>query len=96
MRALYQRSKGRDLFDLNFARLHMNLDLDKIVYCFREYTTFATGRKPPSKKVFLRNIEEKENDPGFSGDMEALLGRDTAYNQVAAFEWLKSELIEKI
>ncbi len=85
MRALYQRSKGRDLFDM-----------DKIVHCFKEYTTFATGRKPPSKKVFLRNIEEKENDPGFSGDMEALLGRDTVYNQVAAFEWLKSELIEKI
>lgn len=96
LRALYQRSKGRDLFDLDFARLHTNFDLDKIVHCFKEYTAFATGRKPPSKKVFLRNIEEKENDPGFSGDMEALLGRDTVYNQVAAFEWLKSELIEKI
>jgi len=46
--------------------------------------------------VFLKNIEEKENDPGFSGDMEALLGKDTVYNQMAAFEWLKSELIEKI
>lgn len=44
-----------------------------------EYNAFATGRKPPSKKVFLRNIEEKENDPGFSGDMEALPGVDTVY-----------------
>jgi predicted nucleotidyltransferase component of viral defense system len=96
MRALYQRNKGRDLFDLDFARLHMPLDVNKIIHCFKEYTTFATGKKPPSKKVFLKNIEEKENDPGFSGDMEALLGKDTAYNQMAAFEWLKSELIEKI
>ena len=46
--------------------------------------------------MFLKNIEEKENDPGFSGDMEALLGIDTVYNQMAAFEWLKSELIERI
>ena len=96
MRALYQRSKGRDLFDLDFARLHTTLDLDKIVHCFKEYTTFATGGKSPGKKVFLRNIKEKENDPSFSGDMEALLGRETVYNQEAAFEWLKSELIEKI
>ncbi len=96
LRALYQRSKGRDLFDLDYARLHLPLDLDKIMRCFKEYTTFATGKKLPSKKVFLKNIEEKENEPGFSGDMEALLGRDTEYNQVAAFEWLKSELIEKI
>ena len=96
LRALYQRSKGRDLFDLDFARLHMNLDLDEIVHCFKEYTDFATGRKSPGKKVFLRNIVEKENDPSFSGDMEALLGRETVYSQEAAFEWLKSELIERI
>jgi predicted nucleotidyltransferase component of viral defense system len=96
MRALYQRNKGRDLFDLDFARLNMPLDISKIIHCFKEYTTFATGKKPPSKKVFLKNIEEKENDPGFSGDMEALLGKETIYNQIAAFEWLKSELIEKI
>jgi len=36
--------------------------------------------------VFLRNIAEKENDPSFSGDMEALLGRETVYSQEAAFE----------
>ena len=74
----------------------MNLDLDEIVHCFKEYTDFATGGKSPGKKVFLRNIVEKENDPSFSGDMEALLGRETVYSQEAAFEWLKSELIEKI
>jgi len=28
--------------------------------------------------------------------MEAILGRETVYNEEAAFEWLKSELIEKI
>ena len=94
LRALYQRSKGRDLFDLDFARLHMNLDLDEIVHCFKEYTAFATGRKPPSKKVFLRNIEEKENDADFTGDMEALLRSGIEYNQEAAFEWLKNETQE--
>lgn len=96
LRALYQRSKGRDLFDLNFSRLNLELDYDKIIQCFKEYTTFATGNRPPSKKEFLLNIEEKENDPGFTGDMEALLRSEIKYNQEAAFVWLKNELLEKI
>jgi predicted nucleotidyltransferase component of viral defense system len=96
MRALYQRSKGRDLFDLDYSRLNIELDIDKIIKCFKKYTTFATGKRPPSKKEFLLNIEEKENNPDFTGDMEALLRQEIAYNQAAAFEWLKTELIENI
>ena len=96
LRALYQRSKGRDLFDLNYSRLNMELDINQIIKCFKEYTTFATGKRPPSKKEFLMNIEEKENDPDFTGDMEALLRPEIKYNQEAAFEWLKNVVIEKI
>ena len=96
LRALYQRSKGRDLFDLNYARLNMELNIEQIIKCFKEYTTFATGKRPPSKKEFLMNIEEKETDPDFTGDMEALLRPEIKYNQEVAFEWLKNEVIEKI
>jgi len=95
LRALYQRSKGRDLFDLNYSHLNLELDFDKIILCFKEYTTFATGNRPPSKKEFLLNIEEKENDVGFTGDMEALLRPGIAYSQEAAFDWLKNELLER-
>ena len=96
LRALYQRSKGRDLYDLDYARLNMDLDLDQIVHCFKEYTAFSAGRNLPSKRVFLQNIEEKENNLRFSGDIEGLLRREIVYNQEAAFDWLKSELIERI
>ena len=96
LRALYQRSKGRDLFDLNYARLNRELDFDKIITCFKEYTSFATGNRPPSKKEFLLNVEEKENDVDFRGDMEALLRSGIEYNQEEAFDWLKTELIEQI
>ena len=41
------------------------------------------------------NIQEKENDADFTGDMEALLRSEIAYNQTEAFEWLKNELLEK-
>lgn len=96
LRALYQRSKGRDLFDLDYSRQNIELDIDRIIHCFNEYITFATGNRPPSKKEFLLNIEEKENDPNFTGDMEALLRPEINYDQRAAFEWLKTVLVEKI
>jgi predicted nucleotidyltransferase component of viral defense system len=96
LRALYQRSKGRDLFDLDYSRLNMELNIDEIIHCFKEYIIFATGNKPPSKKEFLMNIEKKEIDPDFTGDMEALLRPEIVYNQEEAFAWLKKEIIEKI
>ncbi|MEE9406546.1 MAG: nucleotidyl transferase AbiEii/AbiGii toxin family protein [Polaribacter sp.] len=96
LRALYQRSKGRDLFDLDYSRLNMELNIEQIIECFKEYTTFSTGNRPPSQKEFLLNIEEKEQDPDFTGDMEALLRTGVKYNQKEAFNWLKSELINKI
>lgn len=96
LRALYQRSKGRDLFDLDYTRHNMDLDYERIITCFKEYTSFATGKRPPSKKEFLLNIEEKEVSAEFIGDMEALLRPDIKYNQSDAFNWLKKELIEKM
>ena len=93
LRALYQRSKGRDLFDLNYARLNNELDLNLIIKCFKKYIWFSYGKRPPSKKEFLLNIEDKAKDPNFTGDMEALLRPEIIYDQEAAFEWLRSELI---
>jgi len=96
LRALYQRSKGRDLFDLDYARLNTDINVDEIIQCFKQYIEFATDKKPPSQKEFLQNIEEKEIDPNFTGDMEALLRPEIKYNQQDAFNWLKAEIIEKM
>ena len=96
LRALYQRNKGRDLFDLDYARLNTDINADEILHCFYEYIEFATEKKAPSKKEFLQNIEAKEKDTDFTGDMEALLRPEIEYNQLDAFEWLKSEVIEKM
>ena len=96
LRALFQRSKGRDLFDLDYARRNKSLNIDEMLKCFRQYTEFATGKEPPGRKEFLQNIEAKENDPDFTGDMEALLRPEIKYNWPEAFEWLKDEVIEKM
>ena len=95
LRAFYQRSKGRDLFDLDYARINQQIDIKQIIQCYTEYMQFSTGRVP-TQKEFLLNIEEKEQNPDFTGDMEALLRPEVTYNQEAAFEWLKDELITEI
>lgn len=95
LRALYQRSKGRDLFDLDYSRLNLELDPKLILKCFNKYMKFSIDR-PPSQKEFLLNIKEKESDPLFTGDMEALLRPEIEYDQLAAFEWLKSELLDNL
>ena len=95
LRALYQRKKGRDLFDLDYARQHIELNLDEIVKCFNEYMIFAVG-SIPTQKQFLLNIEEKEIDPDFIGDMEGIIRPEIKYNQKAAFFWLKEEMLTKL
>ena len=96
LRALYQRSKGRDLFDLDYARRNMDINIDEIIICYRKYTEFATKKKAPSKREFLQNILAKENDPDFAGDLEAILRPGIEYDQNSAFEWLKEAVIERI
>ena len=39
VRALYQRKKGRDLFDLWYALVHCNCEPEQIIACFIKYTT---------------------------------------------------------
>jgi predicted nucleotidyltransferase component of viral defense system len=96
LKALYQRSKGRDLFDLDYSQKHAELNYEQIINCFKKYISIETGKRPPSKKEFLLNIEEKENSREFAGDMEALLRPEVQYNQSDAFKWLKNDLVKRM
>lgn len=57
--------------------------------------SFSTG-KIPTQKEFLRNIEIKESETSFIGDIEAILRPDIEYDQKTAFGWLNEELIERL
>jgi predicted nucleotidyltransferase component of viral defense system len=95
LRALYQRKKGRDLFDLDYSRLNMELDLNQIIECFNEYMKFSVN-SIPTRRQFELNIEEKEQDTDFLGDMEGVIRSGVDYDQAEAFRWLKEELISKL
>jgi len=37
IRALYQRRKGRDLYDLYKALVFANLNIEQVITCYHEY-----------------------------------------------------------
>jgi predicted nucleotidyltransferase component of viral defense system len=95
LRALYQRKKGRDLFDLHHALSHLELDTEKVITCYKKYMAFSV-EKPPTQRQFILNMEGKLQDPSFIGDLYGLLRPGVEYNQNEAFSTIKTELIEKI
>jgi predicted nucleotidyltransferase component of viral defense system len=95
LRALYQRRKGRDLYDLHKALSSIEIDANQILECYRAYMKFSVSQ-PPSRKQYLRNMEEKILDDEFLGDTKALLRPDEKYHPNVAWEMLRKVLIENI
>lgn len=93
MRALYQRSKGRDLFDLDYAlRTRKKLDREKIVRCFCEYLQFSAHHIPTSTQM-KQNLEDKLNKPDFVLDTTGLLRPAVKWNIQQAYDQF-SEVID--
>ena len=94
-RALYQRKKGRDLFDLYKALENPNLNPENVLKCYHKYMSFEGG-KSPSQAVYLANMEEKMQRKDFLDDMIGLLRPEVEYNPQKAYEVVKRDLIEKL
>ncbi|HEY4060658.1 MAG TPA: nucleotidyl transferase AbiEii/AbiGii toxin family protein [Puia sp.] len=96
IRALYQRKKGRDLYDIFKALIaDPALDKDALIRCYRRYMAFSVDHVP-SRKEFLLNMEEKMADPFFIGDIKGLIRPTEVYDQEHAFELFKTEILEKL
>ena len=87
LRALYQRRKGRDLFDLYWALTHENIDVGKLLDCYNQYMDFVVD-KPPTQKQFRNNLDEKILDVEFGQDMKALLRPGIDYDQNVAYKMI--------
>ncbi len=94
LRALYQRRKGRDLFDL-WAGLTMGkANPDKIVEAFQAYMKFQNLNV--LKKYFLENLDEKIVSIDFLKDTEPLLLPSINYDPTVAVKIVKDQLISKL
>jgi len=96
LRALYQRKKGRDLFDLYKALTSAEVDIDLVIRCYKRYMEFVVSQ-PPTYKQFVQNMENKMDDPDFWGDMENLIRSDLLqYDMQKAYRIVKDRIIDKL
>ncbi|HBD95937.1 MAG TPA: nucleotidyl transferase AbiEii/AbiGii toxin family protein [Spirochaetia bacterium] len=71
LRALYQRKKSRDLFDLWYIPKNHKIDNKKTCHCFREY--IANDKINITRDEYISNLQQKIKDPDFRRDTDGLL-----------------------
>ena len=93
MRALYQRKKGRDLFDLWYAFLvsGLNPEPQQVISIFLQYMKY--GGHQISRAMFEKNFLEKKDDTQFRKDIEPLLVADNTWNFDRAYAYILEDLI---
>ena len=97
MRALFQRRRGRDLFDLYWALTLTGaspVDPGGVVQSFQHYMQ-REGTEVP-RAVFLEELELRLADKGFCSDMEPLLRTGLTYDPQEAGSLVRKELLMRL
>lgn len=91
VRALYQRKKGRDLFDLWTAFTHIELSPEKVISCFLQYMEYE-GHKV-TRAEFEKNLSEKFSDSRFLEDINPLLTLNSKWDFSKAADFVMNNLV---
>ena len=91
LRALYQRKKGRDLFDLWHALETGRVDVSRVIACFRRYMT--EGGHSATRAQFEENLEGKRRLPDFREDLGPLLRPRLAWDIDAAMNTVLERIV---
>lgn len=95
LRALFQRKKGRDLFDLYIAsQEYPTLNFAKLVECFQVY--MSKEDRQVSRAEFENNLSDKINDAAFLSDIQPLLQSNNSYNANLAYETVLNLIISHL
>ena len=98
MRALFQRKKGRDLFDLYWAlttKSALPVTVDDIVSAFQHYMREEDTTVPRAE--FVAHLHScTEDSAGFCTDMTPLLRKDLDYDPRKAGSYLESQVLSRL
>ena len=94
LRALYQRKKGRDLFDIDMALRHGGASPERIIAAFHAYLDFENTSV--TRKEFAENLRNKIDDEQFIADIEPLLALDSTWNRNQAATTILDQLIARL
>ena len=94
LRALYQRKKGRDLFDIWYAMQNTETNYQEIIDSYYHYLGLS-GRSV-TRKQYVNNINKKLNDPEFQKDIFGLLKPGIQFDFNEAWDNVRFRLIENM
>ncbi len=94
LRALYQRRKGRDLFDLAAALRLTDIQTDRVLAVFGEYLK-AEGHRIHASE-FHTNMHAKLEHPAFTQDCAPLVRPGTTFDVQADFKMIDTRLISRL
>jgi len=94
LRALYQRRKGRDLFDIWLGLTHGKANASKVVDVFRKY--MKEEGLHVSQKQFRENLAKKLVSISFSAATENLLRGGIDYRPQEAYQLVDQELLQRL
>jgi predicted nucleotidyltransferase component of viral defense system len=92
LRALYQRSKGRDLFDIWVTMTELELEPDEILAAFATYRP-----ERYSSSLAISNLDEKLKTQTFRIDLKSIASEaPLGYDIDKAAEFVKETLLSKM
>ena len=94
LRALYQRRKGRDLFDLWFVGRAEEVDPARVVDCFGRYMEHEGHAV--SRAEFEANLHEKLAEPSFVADVVPLVAAGVEWDLDAAAAYVRREFVGRL
>jgi predicted nucleotidyltransferase component of viral defense system len=94
LRALYQRKKGRDLYDLWRVLGTEELNDKSVIECFQRY--IAHDGLKVTRAQFEENLANKMADDAFLEDVAPLLPTEITYQAETAYELVSSRLIARL
>ncbi len=94
LRALYQRRKGRDLFDLWYVVSQELINIDRIIDIFFKYC--ANDNITISRDEFIKNLEQKKDNQDFQLDMDFLLPQHQDWDYEKAYHFVIENVIRRL
>jgi predicted nucleotidyltransferase component of viral defense system len=91
VRALYQRRKGRDLFDLWMGLTIGKANPEKVAESFKQY--MKAEKTVVTRKEFQKNLDLKMNHNGFLADIKSLVRPEIEYDVNIAYEVVSKQII---
>lgn len=93
--AIYERRKGRDLFDLDYALQNRELDVDSIFKSWLEYRRLK-NEEVPSWRGYVQNMEEKLQLDEYRFEVLPLLRNGVEYDPVSAWHRVRQYFIDRL